>query len=156
MKNIFLITFGLFLATSSQRALSAAELLPSPHHDVGHGGWKMVDSDKDYEDKVFSILDGKSYFDEADDYLGKLSKENMVRSIGTGFLAEFYRLLGDFYSSKHLFDKAGESYHRALHLLEEPDQNLRKFLSTIGVTRESTAGDIKGALEVRAAHRIKR
>jgi hypothetical protein len=150
MKNIFLVAFGFFLFTFLKNVSAATEFLPSPHHTTGQVGSRMTGSDKEYEDKVFSIIGGEFYFNESDDYLNHLNKETLVKSIGAGFLAEFYRLLGDFYSSKHVFDKAGESYYRALHMLDKPDQNLRKFLSVIGVTQHSTANDIKTALEGRA------
>jgi len=156
MKNVFLIAFGFFLFTFLKDVSAATEALLSPHHIARQLGSRMTESDKEYENKVLSIIGGESYFNESDDYLDHLNKDTLVKSIGAGFLAEFYRLLGDFYSSKHIFDKAGESYYRALHMFDEPDQNLRKFLSVIGITQHSTADDIKIALEGRAARKARK
>jgi hypothetical protein len=154
MKNLFLITLGLLFFTASQDVSgsedSSLSTTPKPV------GSTLTEVEKNYEEKVFSILDGNAYFDKSDDYLGVLKSPKMIESIGKNFLAEFYTSLGTFYFLENVFDKAGKSYHRALHMFETPDQHLSSFLAEDGVTQSSSAEDISKVLEKRAARRAKK
>jgi hypothetical protein len=99
------------------------------------------------EAMVVSILDGK--------YSGRIpsmdlfikANNELLPSVGEGLMFEFYRVLGDHFSEEENFSEAGKAYHQALNITVEPEYNLSKSLSKIGVSKRSTPEEITRALQ---------
>jgi hypothetical protein len=103
---------------------------------------------RDYKDMVLSIIAGEG--SKIIPSVEEVKESNVIDSIGEGQMAEFYRILGDYFTEEGNFSEAGKAYHEALNLPKEPEYHLRKFLSVYGISKRSSSKQIEEVLQNRS------
>jgi hypothetical protein len=141
---------GFRRSSSDSTSLTSPSASPSSDEQTAETlKQKPLESHMDYKKIVIDYLDGKSSI-ESIPSVGLIIESKIVNVIGEGLMAEFYRLLGDQYSSLGNFSQAAQAYYEALNLPEEPEYHLNKFLSEIGINKRSTPEEIELALKRKA------
>jgi hypothetical protein len=151
MMNIFV--FFIVVMTAPTSLFAAASVFhSSSYEETVHLEKRIVGVDSDIKREIYEILDGKLSINPDGRYLERL--EEIGGNIGCETLALFCKTLGDFYSEKGVYDKAGKSYFKALSL-QVYDEELRYFISNVlGIRPTSSAEKITKALaELHASKR---